>query len=35
MVLAHEHDLMWRMEKMDIIRSFADTRELKEILFPV
>ena len=34
LLLACEQDLMWSLDLDDIIRKFADTPELKRILFP-
>ena len=34
LLLACEQDLMWSLDLDDIIRKFADTSELKRILFP-
>ena len=32
--LATEHELMWNLNKEDIIRKYADSNELKRLLFP-
>ena len=32
--LASEHELMWKLIKEDIIKEYADSNEMKRLLFP-
>ena len=34
LLLATETDMMWSLEREDIIKAYADTDELKRVLYP-